>query len=175
MTNAEMLRRFQLAVALIVMASVSGLQAQSPSTLVGSWKLVSASATSAAGIVDKAPYGVNLSGALTYTVEGRVTVLLSYGDRKPLSGSDRINAPASERAEAFATFFAYSGRYSLAGNRLTHHVDIASYPNWVNTDFVREFTLSADRLTLRTPPLSVGGTMQISDLVWERVRGTGGQ
>jgi hypothetical protein len=148
----------------------SALPEQEPDKLVGTWKLVSASATSASGVVDKTPYGSNLSGTLIYTAERRVTVLLSYGDRKTLSGSDRVTAPAAERAEAFATFFAYAGRYSVAGDRVIHHVDIASYPNWVNTDFVRIFAFSGERLTLRTPPLYVGGTMQTSDLVWERLR-----
>lgn len=156
--------------AVVWAVSVSGLLAQEPAKLAGTWKLVAASATSASGVVDKLPFGANLSGTLIYTAEGRVAVLLSYGDRKPLSGSDRLTAPAAERAEAFATFFAYSGRYSVAGDRVTHHVDIASYPNWVNTDFVRIFAVSGERLTLRTPPLSVGGRMQTSDLVWERLR-----
>lgn len=83
------------------------MPAQSPEGLVGSWKLASASATSANGVVDKTPYGANPTGALTYTSDGRVTVLLSYRDRKALTGSDRIAAPVAERADAYATFFAY--------------------------------------------------------------------
>jgi len=158
---------------LVSLCPLSPLLAQESAHFVGSWKLTAASATSATGVVDTAPYGANLSGTLTYTADGRVTVLLSYGDRKLLSGSDRVSAPVAERAEAFATFFAYAGRYSFAGDRVIHHVDIASYPNWVKTDLIRIFTLTGERLTLRTPPLSVGGTMQMSELVWERVR-TGG-
>ena len=152
-----------------LVCSTSPMSAQSSSALIGTWKLISASATSATGAVNTAPYGANLTGTLTYTADGRVTVLLSYGDRKWLSGSDRLAAPAAERAEAFSTFFAYSGRYSVASDRVTHHVDIASYPNWVNTDLIRVFVLDGNRLTLRTPPLSVGGTMTTSDLVWEKL------
>ena len=140
--------------------SASAPLAQASDKLVGSWKLIEASATSATG-VDHAPLGTDLTGTLIYTPNGRVAVLISYGGRKPLSGSDRIAAPAEERAEAFKTFFAYSGRYSVTADKVTHHVEVASYQNWVNTDLVRTFTLTGERPTLRTPPLSVGGAMQV--------------
>jgi hypothetical protein len=93
---------------------------------------------------------------------------VSYGDRKVLSG-DRVAAPPAERAEAFSTFFAYSGQYAVAGDRVTHHLEIGSYPNWVNTDLVRVFIIDGNHLTLRTPPLSVGGAMTAFDLVWEKM------
>ena len=137
--------------------SASAPLAQTSDKLVGSWKLIEASATtSGTGLVDHAPFGTDLTGTVIYTPNGRVAVLISYGGRKPLSGSDRIAAPAEERAEAFKTFFAYSGRYSVTADKVTHHVEVASYQNWVNTDLVRTFTLTGKRLTLRTPQLSVG-------------------
>lgn len=99
-----------------------------------------------------------------------MTAMISYSGRKPLSGADRIASPADERAEAFATFFAYAGRYSLARDQVIHHVEISSVENWVNTDMVRLIRFEGDRIRLRTPPLSVGGTVQTSELVWERVK-----
>ena len=96
-------------------------------------------------------------------------MLVSYGGRRPLSSSDRIAAPADERAEAFATFFAYAGRYSVDGDTVVHHVEIASVENWVNEKLVRVVVLAGNRLILRTPPLTVGGESRVADLVWERV------
>lgn len=84
-----------------------------------------------------------------------MTAMISYGGRKPLSG-DRISSPASERAEAFAVFFAYAGRYSVDGDKIIHRVEISSVQNWVSTDMVRLVTFDGDRITLRTPALSVG-------------------
>ena len=149
---------------------ISGnLIAQSPD-VVGTWKLVSASATSASGERSDTPFGQNPKGILIYTREGTMTAIISYSGRKPLSGADRIASPPEERATAFATFFAYAGRYSLTDNRVTHHVEVASVENWVNTDLVRVIEFERDRMTLITPPLSVGGRMQTSKLVWERIR-----
>lgn len=95
-------------------------------------------------------------------------MLISYSDRKPLSGADRIASPQAELAEAFTTFFAYAGRYTIMDDRVIHHAEIASVPNWVDTDLVRLIHIETDRITLRTTLLSVGGTIQVSELIWER-------
>jgi len=98
-----------------------------------------------------------------------MTVLISHSGRTALSG-DRISAPAAERAQAFATFLAYAGRYSLKEDKVIHHVEVSSVENWVNTDLVRTLALEGQRITLTTPPLSVGGRMQTTALVWERLK-----
>jgi len=98
-----------------------------------------------------------------------MTAIISFSGRKPLSKADLFSAPAEERAEAFATFFAYAGRYSLSGDKVTHHVEISSVENLVNTDLVRFIKFEDGRIRLRTPPAPIGGTTQTFELVWERV------
>lgn len=137
--------------------------------LVGTWRLVAASA-SAADATNYAPFGPTPSGLITYTSDGRVMAIISHSGRKPLASGDRISAPAWERAEAFATSFSYAGRYSVSGDRIVHHVEVASVQNWVDTDLIRVIALENDKLALTTPPLSVGGEIRTSTLLWERVR-----
>ena len=146
-----------------------GLIAQSTGSPVGSWRLVSAWATSADGRRNDTPFGSSPTGALTYTSNGRMMAIVSYSGRQPLSGADRIASPLAERAEAFTTSFAYAGRYTLTSDKVIHHVEVATVENWVNTDLVRIIKFDGNRLTLQTPPLSVGGVMQTSELVWERI------
>ena len=164
------MRTIVLALAMVAATSPGGLSKQPRGGLVGTWRLVSASASTASGGRNEAPFGPRPRGVLTYTREGRMSVIISHGGRKPLSRSDRIAAPAEERAEAFATAFAYAGRYSLGGDKVIHHVEISSVENWVNTDLVRLFELKGERLTLRTPPILVGGVIQTTELIWERVK-----
>lgn len=137
--------------------------------LVGTWRLVSAVATNASGERDPHPYGLKPSGLLSYMPDGRMTAIIAHDGRRPLSG-DRISAPSAERAEAYATFFAYAGSYKIEGDKVVHHVEIASVPNWVGTDLVRVVALHGDRLTLSTPPLSVAGRTQSTELLWERAK-----
>ena len=145
--------------------------AQSKTALVGTWKLLSMTETTKKGEV-RAAYGwQNPAGLLTYTAEGRMMAITTNGRRKPLSVSDNIGAPAEERAEAFATMTAYAGRYTLNGDKVTHHIEVSSMPNAVNTDQVRVITnLKGNSLSLRTLTM-VNASPQIAyrELVWERI------
>jgi hypothetical protein len=165
-----MMRRVVWAAAVAALSVSGNLTAQKRDSVVGTWRLVSASASTADGGRNEAPYGSSPTGALTYTSEGRMTLIISYSGRKLLSGADRIASPPSERAEAFATSFAYAGRYSLSGDQVVHHVEVATVQNWVNTDLVRLLKFEVDRIRLQTPPLSVGGVVQTSELVWQRIK-----
>jgi Lipocalin-like domain len=135
--------------------------------LVGNWKLVSAVCSTADGVVTS-PYGNHPAGFITYTSDGRIWAIIAEGERTPLSG-DWASSPASERAEAFAACLAYTGRYTVSGDQVTHHIEAATVENWVHTEQVRFFALQDDRLTLRTPPLPFRGTRQTFEVVWHRL------
>jgi hypothetical protein len=98
-----------------------------------------------------------------------MSAMISHGGRKPLSVGDWSLAGAEEKAEAFGTFAAYAGRYTLKEDRVIHHVEISSLQNWVNTDLVRLIQFQGDRIVLRTPPTTSNGKIQTWELVWERV------
>jgi hypothetical protein len=137
--------------------------------LVGTWKLVSASGTTSAGDRAEAPYGPDPAGLLTYTADGRVTAVISYGGRKPLSVGGGLTAPLEEQAEAFKTFIAYAGRYTLSGDKVTHHVEVSSIQNYVGKDLVRSVKFQGDRIILVTPPMPVNGKIQTIELIWQRL------
>jgi hypothetical protein len=132
--------------------------------LVGTWKLVSASSTTSQGERIDAPYGVGPTGFLTYSENGMMTSVISYGGRKPLSIASKLE----EQAEAFKTFLAYAGRYTLTGNKVTHHIEVSSIQNYVGKDLVRDIRFEDDRITLITPPTMVNGKIQTVELVWQR-------
>ena len=163
------MRTVVLSVAVFVIGASGTLIAQSPD-VVGTWKLLSASATTTGGERNDISLGPNPKGLLIYSRDGKMTVIISQSGRKLLSGSDRFVSPPNEQAAAFVTFFAYGGRYSVTGDKITHHVEVASVENWVNTDLVRIIKIEGDRMTLITPTLSVRGRMQTTELVWERLR-----
>ena len=134
--------------------------------LVGTWKLVSASSITKTGERNETPYGPNPAGFLTYTADGRVTALISYGGRKPLS----VGAQQDEQAEAFKTFLAYAGRYALTGDKVTHYIEVSSIQNYVNKELVRSVKFQDDQITLVTPPTPVNGKVQTVELIWRRLR-----
>jgi len=134
--------------------------------LVGTWRLVSASSTTSKGERSEIPYGHGPTGFLSYSEDGRVTALISYGGRQPLpSGGGSLE----EQAEAFKTFIAYAGRYTLGGDKVTHHIEISSIQNYVGKNLVRSVKFEDDRITLITPPTPVNGKIQTIQLIWQRL------
>ena len=160
----------------IVLASVvaalfpTAANAQCNYSVVGTWRLVSVASTDNKAEVNKAALGQNPSGLLTYTADGRMMAIISDGGRKPLSIPDRVAAPAEERAQAYATFMAYAGRYTFTCDKVVHHVEVASLQNWVNTDQTRMITFRDNHLIVRnTPQLRNGVTVNLES-VWERLK-----
>jgi hypothetical protein len=140
--------------------------------LVGTWKLVSASSTTPSGERGQAPYGSSPVGFLTYTEDGRISALISYGGRKRLSVVSVDGGPPAlleEQAEAFRTFLAYAGRYTLRGDQITHHVEISSIQNYVDKDLVRNVKFQGDQIILVTSPTVVNGKIQTVELIWQRL------
>ena len=151
-------------------ASSMGVSGHAPDKLVGMWKLVSASSTASTGERSETPFGPNPAGFLTYTGDGRVTALISHGGRKPLSPGAAGRALQEEQAEAFKTFLAYAGRYTLSGDKVTHHIEISSIQNYVGKDLVRSVRFQGDQIKLVTPPTPVNGKIQTVELIWQRLR-----
>jgi hypothetical protein len=134
--------------------------------LLGTWKLVSASSTTSTGERDDTPYGPNPVGFLTYTEDGRVSAMISHGGRKPLTiGGGSLE----EQAEAFKTFLAYAGTYTLTGDKVTHHVGVSSIQNYVDRDLVRNVKFQGDQIVLITPPMRMNGKLQTVELIWQRL------
>jgi hypothetical protein len=108
-------------------------------------------------------------GFLTYTGDGRVTALISYGGRKPISSRSGTFA-LEEQAEAFKTFLAYAGRYTLNGDTVIHHIEISSIQNYVDKELVRSVKFDGERIILVTPPTLVNGKVQTVELIWQRLQ-----
>jgi hypothetical protein len=150
-------------------APSAGVVGRTSDKLVGTWKLVSASSTTSTGERNETPYGPSPVGFLTYTGDGRVTALISYGGRKSLSVNGQALALMEEQAEAFKTFFAYAGRYTLSGDKVTHYIEISSIQNYVSKDLIRSVKFQGDRIILVTPPTPVNGKIQTVELIWQRL------
>jgi hypothetical protein len=134
--------------------------------LVGSWRLVSFhSEIQDSG--ERAPlYGDAPRGYIVFTPEGRTMSYIEAAGRKQPQTED-------ERAAAFRTLLAYTGKYRVEGDKFITSVDGAWNAVWVGTDQVRNFKLDGNRLQIVTnwakAPIyknRVGRAV----LVWERER-----
>ena len=135
---------------------------------VGAWRLLSLEARSSMGDVSY-PYGEDAAGYLLYASEGYMSVSIMQAGRASFASPDAQKAPAEEKAAAFDTYSSYSGRYEVRGQKVIHHVEISSFPNWTGKEQERFFAFSGDRLTLSAPPMRIGGVEQNLAAIWQRL------
>lgn len=143
--------------------------ARAAERIVGTWKLVSVQSVSLQGEKNSTAFGQHPTGFATFTPEGRMSLIMSDDNRKPLSVVDRVSAPLEERAQAFATCVAYAGRYTFTGDRVIFHVEAASIQNWVNTDLTRSVVFNGDHMSLKTMTTLKGGVLQTIETTWVRI------
>ena len=136
---------------------------------VGAWRLVSLEARASTGDVSY-PYGKDAAGYLLYSGEGYMSVSVMQAHRTSFASPDALQAPAEEKVGAFDTYSAYSGRYELRGQKVIHHVEISSFPNWTGKEQERFFAFSGDQLTLTAPPMRIAGVEQNLVAIWQRLR-----
>jgi len=120
--------------------------------LTGNWRLVSWEVKKADGR-SYLPFGQDLDGYIGYAEHGSMSVFMRL-QRK---------------------FIFYSGKYDTQGDKVTHHVTIASSHSNEGRDLVRTVRFEGNTISLTTiepPPRTLVENPEPGDtsrLVWERV------
>lgn len=133
--------------------------------IVGTWKFLSYVRTDPGTGENVNIFGEHPRGWLIYTPEGRMMVIVIPENRKSLEKDD-------DRIEHHKQMVAYTGRYTIAGDKVIHHVDVAWNEAWIGTDLVRSYKINADRLIITTAPTKYGldAVNQVSTLTLERAK-----
>lgn len=151
-------------------ARMSGQPSQEQAgRLVSTWRLKSHIQHTIATGERFPPRGLKPQGLVTYTADGRFSLINVPGER---------SAPESIRPtdkEALALFFgltAYAGRYTVEGDVVVHHVEVSWNEMWTGTEQRRRFRVEGNELTLIAGPSAnhMDGKVVEATLVWDRVR-----
>jgi hypothetical protein len=136
--------------------------------LAGTYQLISSSTKHLDTGEDVSDEGAK--GSIMYGADGRMLVLITYGDRPKAESSAKLTD--NQRAALFRTMLAYGGTYEFDGKTMTHHVDICSDEIRCGTNLVRDVTVDGDRLiyTTRPQPSPLDGKMIVITLVWQKLR-----
>lgn len=140
--------------------------AQGKKGITGTWSLVSNITTDASGKKDPT-YGEKPMGQVTFTREGRYTLIISRPDLPKIAANNRLKATADENKAITGGMLAHFGKYKVDhdGKSFTLSIESSSFPNWNGTQQKRLFSVSGNELKWTTPQSSGGGS---SDLVWKR-------
>lgn len=137
----------------------------------GSWRLGSIFIRRPGGTLDY-PFGRDARGVLTYNADGRMSVGVWASDRRAFAVDDQREGTGQENAAAMASIIGYFGTFTVdtKARSVSHHVGQAFYPNWNATTQTRFYTFdqSDRRLTLKTPPIPLGGKTGTIVVVWEK-------
>jgi hypothetical protein len=125
-------------------------------SIVGTWKLVDATARDEAGMARPSPYGGKAMGRVTFTADGRMMSVVCDG---------RPELPAGVSRE----YSSYCGNYTFDGARLVTRVDAASDPSRIGGDQVRGVRFEGERLILIPPPRRAGESDEHREITWERI------
>ena len=133
-----------LAMALFGTASVA---LAGDNLLVGTWKLKSFVRQDVATGDRRPALGEHPDGYLGYGLDGRMYAIFVAGGRVVPAGDQPTD---EERVQLHRSMIAYAGTYTIAGDRVVHHIDIAWNNARLGSDQVRFFKLVGDRLSLTT-------------------------
>ena len=135
--------------------------------LAGTYRLVSSS-TKHLDTGEEVP-DENAKGSIMYGKDGRMLVLITYGDRPRAESAAKLTD--HERVQLFRTMLSYGGSYEFDGKTVTHHIDICSDEIRCGTTFVRDVTVDGNRViyTTRPQPSPRDGKMIVITLVWQKL------
>lgn len=136
--------------------------------LVGTYRLVSWENRCLSGEVTH-PMGADAVGVISYNAGGDVFVHIMANGRAPHATAEVFGGEAEEIMNSATTHMSYYGTYEIEDNEVIHSIEIASFPNWVQTEQRREMEFSNGRLCLTAHGVQVGDEKISAHLVWERV------
>jgi hypothetical protein len=125
-------------------------------SIVGTWKLVHATARDATGAARPSPYGGKALGRVTFTPEGRMMSVVCDGRTELPPGANR-------------EYSSYCGNYTYDGTQLVTRVDAASDPSRISSDQVRGVRFEGERMVLVPPPRRIGESDEYREITWERI------
>jgi hypothetical protein len=157
------------ALAAILAISTFGSSARAgeiPKELPGVWQLTGYTLQVVGEQQATEPFGPGAKGSLVLTLNGRWIIVVSGANRKPATNND-------ERAALLGTLIAYTGKYTVDGDRVTTDVDTSW--NEIYTGKLQKqtrfFKVDGDKLTIHTGEIESAvrpGQRIVATLTWQR-------
>ena len=156
-------------IALLVVTGAYCTKSKAADSIVGSWRLVTWVEVETESKSIHSIFGDNPTGLITYTPDGHMSVFIINPTRKAPAGPKATDA---EAVDLYRTMIAYSGSYSIEGDKVSHKIEVSWNQAWTGTNQQRFVDVKDNQLTIKTPPIisPISGKEIVYTLVWERVK-----
>lgn len=134
--------------------------------LIGTWLLERFEVHGPSG--SRQPFGSDARGVIVYGSDGWMSAVLSRTEQASGGGLERSHHldPAAKAAR-FDGYLSYVGRWTIEGDEVLHHVEVALAPGVVGTVLRRRFELRERRLLLCYDLTGRSGVHRF-ELAWTR-------
>ena len=164
---------FSIALAVIsvlaLLAENAAAQQKSPKEqLVGTWTMTSNTTTRADGSKVET-FGPGAKGVVVFEPNGYHVLIITRSDMPKFASGNRATGTADENKAVVLGSVVYFGTYQIneADGMYVVQVDGTTFPNWLGTAQKRNYSITADELTMASGAASAGGSI-VS--IWHRVK-----
>lgn len=140
--------------------------------ILGAWKITECESRFLDGQIGEHPVGASARGLILYSPDGYMSLEIMAEKRVPFSAQDPFAASEEEHLQAYRSHLSYSGTYEVKDDRIIHHIELSSYPNFIGKDIERFVRCEGDCLYQTTEPFFMHGQSQIIHLVLKRALAT---
>lgn len=136
--------------------------------LLGTWKMRSWTVEDLVTQERRDGLGPDPCGYITYTRDGRMTVLVVARERIRPAALVPTN---EEKIALYDTMFAYAGTFDFDGAKVVHHIDTSWNEAWRGTNQIRFCEFHGDTLTYVSAPAKspMNGRDCVHTVVLERL------
>jgi hypothetical protein len=140
-----------------------------PTWLAGTWTLVRCDNVYPDGRRIEL-YGPHPQGMWMIDDHGHYMMLIARAQRKPFATGDKSRGTLEEYRAASLDVNAHYGSVGIHGDRMSTHIDQASFPNWVGRGGTTAYTLDGNQLTyIVAKPSSGSSEGAHGEVVWQRL------
>jgi len=158
-----------------VMASAPGMTPpaaaamQVPTWLAGTWILVRCDNVYPDGHRVEL-YGPHPQGRWMIDAHGHYMMQINRAQRLPFAAGDKSKGTPEEYRATSLDNNAHYGSISIQGNRMTTHIEQASFPNWNGRSGSTDYSLKGSQLTYTVAKPSSGAAEGAhGEVVWQRM------
>jgi len=121
------------------------------------------------------PFGEDAQGRIYYGEDGHMFVSIQKSGRTPFKTGKQWTASNEEKAGAYNDYLTYYGQYEVAGDLVTHAIEISLFPDWIGGRQKRKIDFDGELLQLSARLEDGTPEARSALMIWKSLSGNKGE